>query len=313
MKKHVSILLMIVLLSVSFGGCTSEVPIEAAPVEPVVDQRQDVKVGVIISTLLNPFFVDVKDGLVFEADQYNLDLVLLDSRDDSQLEKSHMQTLINEKVDAIVLNATDPDAPVSMIEEAVKVGIKVVTIDRVINSDKVSVHVTSDNYTGGKLAGHFVLEQLEGKGHVVELLGIDGASVDGERGAGFQHVLNGSEVEIIEMQRADFDRLKGQSVMEDLLQKYANIDAVFAHNDEMALGALKAVTQANRKIVVVGFDGIDDAVIAVQDGSMGATIAQQPKEIGIEGIRTVMKLMNNESVDETVYVPLKLITSLTNE
>ncbi len=121
--------------------------------------------------------------------------------------------------------------------------------------------------------------------------------------------LQGSDVEIIEKRRADFDRGMAQNEMESLLETYNDIDAVFAHNDEMALGALKAATLAGRELVIVGFDGADDAIIAVQDGSLDATVAQQPEEIGRVGIQAVMKFLTQDSFIEEVPVPLKLITN----
>lgn len=313
MKRSLSLLVILILIVSICAGCKKSESMEMIPLETATYTNEDVRIGLVVSTLLNPFFVELKDGAVDQADKAMLKLTVLDSRDDAEVERQHLSTLIESDVDAILLNTTDPNASKDIVERAVEKGIKVITIDRAVNSNRVSVHVASDNYTGGKLAGHFILEQLEGTGKVVHLLGLKGASVDAERGAGFEAVLDGSDVEVVAKERADFDRGKGEKIIEALLDEYEDLDAIFAHNDEMALGALKAVTRSNSSVVVVGFDGIDDAIIAVQDGSLGATIAQQPREIGVEGIRTALKLIDGQEVEETVLVPLKLITNLTNE
>lgn len=109
-------------------------------------------------------------------------------------------------------------------------------------------------------------------------------------------------------QPADFDRTKGLNVMENILQAQTEINAVFAHNDEMALGAIKAIQAAKRDILVVGFDGTDDGVKAVQDGSMLATVAQQAGKIGAVGVEAADKILKGEAVDEYTPVALKLIT-----
>lgn len=96
--------------------------------------------------------------------------------------------------------------------------------------------------------------------------------------------------------------------MENILQAQPKIDAVFAHNDEMALGALKAIEETNRPIIVVGFDAIDDAVKSVKKGKLSATVAQQPKVIGEKGIEVANKVLKNEKVAKFIPVELQLIT-----
>lgn len=270
---------------------------------------EEIEVGFLVSTLLNPFFVSLKDGVVEEAHDYGIALRVLDSRDSSETERANMDKLIEDEVDAILLNPTDPEASVELIEKAFNLGIPVFTLDRQVDSDMVLMHIASDNRSGGYLAGEFIVDTLGGQGKVVVLQGLKGASVDRERGRGFELALQGSDVEIIEKRRADFDRGMAQNEMENLLETYNDIDAVFAHNDEMALGALKAATLAGRELVIVGFDGADDAIIAVQDGSLDATVAQQPEKIGRVGIQAVMKFLTQDSFIEEVPVPLKLITN----
>ena len=160
---------------------------------------------------------------------------------------------------------------------------------------------------GGKLAGEYIVELLGGKGNVVELEGIPGASAARDRGQGFNEAIGGTDIEVVAKQTANFDRAQGLTVMENILQAQPEIDAVFAHNDEMALGALEAIKASKRDILVVGFDATDDAKAAVESGEMAATVEQLPKEIGSLGVETAVKILNGEKVESMIPVDLQLV------
>lgn len=192
-------------------------------------------------------------------------------------------------------------------EKSVEAGIPVITVDRSSNGGEVVSFIASDNMAGGMMAGEFIVEKLGGKGKVVELEGVSGTSAARERGEGFNKAIEGTDIEVVAKQTADFDRVKGLEVMENILQSQPEIDAVFAHNDEMALGALEAIKASGRDIMVVGFDATDDAVAAVEAGEMAATVAQQPALIGSMGVETAMKVLNGESIEASVPVELKLV------
>ena len=196
-----------------------------------------------------------------------------------------------------------------MLEAANKANIPVITVDRTAAGGQVVSSIASDNVAGGKMAGQFIVDKLGGKGKVVELEGIPGASAAIERGTGFNQAAKAAAgITVIAKQPADFDRAKGMKVMENILQANLEINAVFAHNDEMALGALEAIKAANRKgIMVVGFDATADAVKAVKDGALAATVAQKPKEMGKISIETAKKVIAKETVAATIPVGLELV------
>jgi len=116
-------------------------------------------------------------------------------------------------------------------------------------------------------------------------------------------------IKVVASQPANFDRTQGLNVMENILQAHPKIDAVFAANDEMALGAIKAIQAAGQKIIVVGFDGTDDGIAAVKRGAMFATVAQQPALIGSLGIETADKVIKGQPVAADIPVPLKVVTN----
>jgi len=146
------------------------------------------------------------------------------------------------------------------------------------------------------------------KARVIQLEGIAGTSAARERGQGFMQAVDTYKMDLLSSQPADFDRTKGLNVMENLLAANPDVQAVFAQNDEMALGALRAVQASGKDILIVGFDGTEDGLAAVKRGKLGATIAQQPGLIGALGVETAAKVLKGESVEKSIPVPLKVIT-----
>lgn len=265
------------------------------------------KIGLVVSTQNNPFFVTLKEGAVQKANELGYELIVLDSQNDPSKELGNVEDLLVKGVNVLLINPTDSDAVVSSVRAANRSKIPVVTLDRAANGGKVVSHVASDNVLGGEVAGNYIVEKLGEKGKVVELEGIPGTTAARDRGEGFNKAIAG-KLDVVAKQAADFDRTKGLTVMENILQAQPEINAVFAHNDEMALGALKAIESSGRKnIIVVGFDATDDAVAAVKDGKLSATVAQKPAEIGAIGIEVANKIIKKEAVQENVPVALELI------
>lgn len=299
MKKTMVLVLVVVLVAGLFAGC-------AAPAASKQEAPQ--KVGLILSTLNNPFFVTLKEGAEAKAKELGIDLVVLDSQNDPAKEMANVEDLITKNVAVILINPTDSDAVGNAVKAANGKKIPVITLDRGANAGDVVTHIASDNVAGGKMAGEYIIKQLGGKGKAVELEGIAGTSAARDRGKGFNEAIQGSGVEVVAKQTADFDRTKGLSVMENILQAQPEINAVFAHNDEMALGALQAIKASGRSIMVVGFDATDDAVKAVNNGEMAATVAQQPAMIGSLGVENAVKVIKGETVEKSIPVALKLVT-----
>ncbi len=265
--------------------------------------------GMSISTLNNPFFVTLKEGAETKAAELGVSLIVMDSQDDPAKEAVNMEDLIQQGVDAILVNPTDADAIVPSVNKANAAGIPVFTIDRGAAGGDVTAHVASDNVAGGKMAAQFLAEAIGGSGKVVELEGIAGTSAARDRGKGFNEVISAnSGIELVARQTANFNRAEGLSVFENILQAQPEIDGVFAHNDEMILGAIEAAKAAGRSgIVFVGFDAVDDAVAAVKNGSLAATVAQQPALIGSLGVETAYKHLKGETVASSIPVDLALV------
>ncbi|HEJ9487112.1 ribose ABC transporter substrate-binding protein RbsB [Proteus sp. GOKU] len=265
-------------------------------------------IALVISTLNNPFFVTMKDSAQKEANRLGYDLVVLDSMDNPAKELANVQDLTVKGTRLMLINPTDSDAVGNAVILANKAKIPVITLDRVANKGEVVSHVASDNRLGGKMAGDYIAEKVASDAKVIQLEGITGTSASRERGEGFKQAVDAHKLNVLASQPADFDRTKGLNVMQNLLTAYPAVQAVFAQNDEMALGALRALQTAGRTdVLVIGFDGTDDGIKAVNRGMLGATIAQRPDQIGIIGIQTADKILKGEKVDATIPVELELV------
>lgn len=268
---------------------------------------EDITIGLSVSTLNNPFFVSLKDGVVAAAEKNGMKTIVVDAQDDSATQVSGIEDLIQQGADILLINPTDSAAISTAVEYANSVGIPVITLDRSSDSGDIVTLVASDNEAGGQMAAEYIIELLGENAVVAELEGTPGASATRERGAGFHSVAN-EKLQIVSKQTADFDRTQGLNVMENMIQGNGNIQAVFAHNDEMALGALEAINSAGKDLIVIGFDGTEDALASIRNGQLTATVAQQPVLMGEMAVQAAIDYIEGKDVEEVLAAPLKLVT-----
>ncbi|MFI6062648.1 substrate-binding domain-containing protein [Streptomyces sp. NPDC051286] len=268
------------------------------------------KVGLSLSTLNNPFFVQIKTGALAEAKKFGVDLTVTDAQNDASQQANQLQNFTSSDLGSIIVNPVDSDAAGPAVRGANKAGIPVVGVDRAVNKAKTAALVASDNAEGGKLGAKALAEKLGGKGKIVILQGLAGTSASRERGAGFEEGLKAYPgIQAVAKQPADFDRAKGLDVMTNLFQAHPDIQGVFAENDEMALGAIKALgSKAGRSVQVVGFDGEPDGLAAVKAGTLYASVAQQPSQLGRIAVDNALRAAQGKKVEETVMVPVKVVT-----
>lgn len=265
--------------------------------------------AMVVSTLNNPFFVTMKEGAEKKANELGYNLIVLDSQNDPAKELANVEDLTVRGVKVLLINPTDSAAVANAVAMANRSNLPVITLDRGAEKGQVVSHIASDNVAGGKMAGDFIAEKLGKQAKVIELEGIAGTSAARERGAGFKQAIEAHQLQLLAAQPADFDRTKGLNVMENLLAAQPQVQAVFAQNDEMALGALRALQAAGKEnVLVVGFDGTEDGIKAVQRGKLAATIAQQPDQIGSIGVETADKVLKGQPVEANIPVPLKVVT-----
>ncbi|OLT37869.1 transporter [Actinomadura sp. CNU-125] len=268
------------------------------------------KVGLSVSTLNNPFFVQFRDGAQAEAERRGVDLTVSDAQNDASQQVNQVQNYVSQGMEAIIVNPVDSDAAAPAVQAANRADIPVIAADRTVNGADVAQLVASDNVEGGRLAADEMAELLGDEGKIVILQGQPGASASRERGQGFaEGIAEHPGIEVVAKQPADFDRTKGLNVMTNLLQSHPDIDGVFAENDEMALGAVKALgDRAGDDVKVVGFDGTPAGIEAVQGGTMNASVAQQPALLGKMAVDSALKAAGGEDLPADAPVPVKIAT-----
>jgi ribose transport system substrate-binding protein len=303
--RRVTAIAIIAFLVTACGGAAAPTATpEPTPVPPL-------RLGLSLSDLSNPFFVTLRDGAQQAADRLGVTLVVAaDSAENPDTQAAEIQALIDQGVDALLINPVDTAAIVPSIEAANAAGIPVFTIDRSAGGGEIVSHIASDNLAGGRMAGNYLAETLREAGNVVELRGIEGTSAARERGQGFNEAMAAyANITIIASETANFNQEEARAVFAAILEEYPDIDGVFAHNDNMILGAIEAAREAGRLegIRFVGFDAIDAAVAAVEAGDLLATIAQQPGEMGRLGVEVAVRYLNGETVAASIPVDLALI------
>jgi putative xylitol transport system substrate-binding protein len=242
-------------------------------------------------------------------------LTFYDGRYDASVQNDQAATAIQTRADAIIVNPMDFEANIYIVTNANEAKIPVVVTNARLNTDAMTSEVVSNDELGGYLDAKAVLDKLDCKSrkvNVVIIEGPKGGSGEIQRGKGNDKAIaecGAGQVTVLERKTANWSRAEAQPLMENWLQKHrGKINGVIGQNDEMALGAVQALAGKNRKVLVVGFDGTPDGKAAVENGSMAATVAQQPEEIGKLGVQTAKKLIDKQPVETNIAVPLKLLT-----
>jgi ribose transport system substrate-binding protein len=244
------------------------------------DVQKSHKIAVVISTLNNPWFVVLAENAAERARELGYEAQIFDSQNNSAKEAEHFDNIIAMGYSAILFNPTDADGSVLNVQRAKAAGIPTFCMDREINSrDAATTQLLSDNFTGCVKLGQYFVKQMNKKGNYVEILGLVGDNNTWNRSNGFHSVVDEFPgLKMVAQQSADFDRNKAMDVMETIMQANRDIDAVFCGNDAMAMGVYQAVLAAGKagKIKVFGFDGADDAIAAIAQGKIAATVMQFP-------------------------------------
>lgn len=268
------------------------------------------KVVLAISTLNNPFFVELRDGAQTAADEAGVDLYIVDAQNDSATQANQLATATAGSTKAVIVNPVDSDAASASVNALTAADIPVIAVDRTVNDATLTSLVASDNVAGGKQAADELAASMGEKGTVISLQGVSGTSASRDRGAGFDEGIAAYPgITVVAEQTANFDRASALDVTTNLLQANPGVTGIFAENDEMALGAIQALgDRAGTEVSVVGFDGTADGLAAISAGSLYATVAQQPAALGKLAIELAVKAINGETVEATVPVEVVSVT-----
>jgi len=278
------------------------------------------RVALVLKTLNSPFFIDMQKGAVEAAGKAGVDLVVQAAEREVDVDKQMqiIENLVQTKVNALVVTPSGSREVVPAIAKANAAGIPVIILDTRVDPAaakeagvKLATFVGSDNYQGGKLAGEHLAQATAGKAVVAVLEGIPGHETGDSRLRGFKEAIAPHPgVKIVASQPANWERDLGFNVFQNMLQAHPDIDAVFACNDMMALGAMEAIAAAGKtgKIRVFGFDAVDDARKAIEAGTMVGSVAQFPSEMGRLGVESAAKILKGEPVPADQVVRIELVT-----
>ncbi|HJU85784.1 MAG TPA: sugar ABC transporter substrate-binding protein [Gemmatimonadota bacterium] len=276
-------------------------------------------VALVLKTLNSPFFIELEAGAQQAADSLGIELVVQapDREIDVERQMQIIENLLQTGIDVLLLTPSGSREVVSAIAEANRAEVPVVIVDTRADEQalaaaraSISTFIGSDNVDGGRMAGRFVAEALGGRGRVAVLEGIPGHETGDSRLQGFREVIDGHPgISIVASQTANWERDQAFNVTQNMLQSHPDLQAIFAANDMMALGAVEAIAAAGRTgdLIVVGFDALDEARQAIRDGRMDATIAQHPREMGRIAVESAWSILQGDSVPAVQPVSIELV------
>ena len=303
---------LILIAAVAAMSCNRGGPLAGAPGKPTI--------ALVLKTLNHPYFVDMRRGAQEAADRLGVTLQVQAAEREIDVEKQMqiVENLIQTGIQALAITPSGSREIVSALVKARDAKVPIIVVDTRLDGKAAAdagVHpetfVGSDNYEGGKLAGEYLVKATGGQAHVGILEGIPGHETGDSRLRGFRDaVKDAAGVTIVASQPANWERDQGFNVFQNMLQAHPDIDSVFACSDLMALGALEAISAAHRtgSIKVVGFDALDDAKKAIAEGTMAASVAQFPADMGRAAIESAVKVIRGEKIPDDIKVKLELVT-----
>ena len=296
-------------LAGSVLALVAALPFAASPV-----QAEGLKIGFSQVTLQSPFYVQLKDGAEAAAKAGGDTLTYLDANGDVTRQNNDIQDLISQGVNDLIINPVNPDAVAPSLDAAKAAGIPVITVDRSVNGGEVTAHIGRDNKKMGQLVGEAVLARLKADGvsgaKIIEIQGDAGGAVMMDRRDGFHKALEGSGHTIVEGPYAEYIRSNAVTAMQDLLQANPDVKVVYAHNDDMALGALQVLHENKRDdVLVAGVDGLSEALgVMAKGGNYVATALNDPKYLGDVTIQVARQAAAKKEVPSFVDAGTAVVT-----
>jgi len=296
--------LILIILVALFAGCNRSTNHEKSKTNKIV-------IGISMLSMQNEFIVNINDEMQKKAQELGAELIIVDAERSSLKQIEQIESFIAQKVDAIILNPCEYEASSPAVAKALAAGIPIVNVN---SATKIAptAFVGSNDLESGRIAMRFIADQLGGKGNVVMIQGLNGQAAQIQRELGAKEILKEFPgLKLIAQQTAEWDRSKSMDLMQNWIQSYgAKINAVFAHNDEMGLGAVKALQDAGMKdkVIVVSIDAIADALQAVKKGHLDATVFQDARKQGAGAIEAAIKIAQGKQYEKELLIPFKLLT-----
>jgi inositol transport system substrate-binding protein len=274
-------------------------------------EKHGTVIGVSLLNLSNEFIVMLNKTMDEKAKQLGVELIVNDAQRSADRQVQQVESFVAQKVDAIILNPCEVEASSPAVDKALAAGIPVVNVNSETRSTPTAF-VGSRDEEAARIAVEYIAQRLGGQGNVVMMHGYMGQAAQIKRNQGAREVLaKNPGLKLIADQTAEWDRARAMALMENWIQSYGDrIHAVFAQNDEMAMGALIALEQAGRKgkVLVVGVDAISDALQAVRDGRLDATVFQDARGQGGAAVETAVRIARKQPYEKQTMIPFRLVT-----
>jgi len=308
MRKILSLALAFSL--VLLVGCGSEN--RQTPQMPQKDETKPLKVTLILKNLTNPMWLAVKEGAEVAAKEHGVDLTVLAplKADNNEEQIRQVEDSITKKTDAIVLIPSDSKGIIPAVEKANAAGIPIINVNTKVGGGSTKTFIAVENYDAAAKVAEAIVNRLDKKGNIIILEGKAGAqsAIDLKQGA--EDVFKEYEnIKIVASQTANWNRAEAMQVTQNLLQAHPDVDAVFASNDEMAMGAVEAIDQAGLtgKIIIAGLDANKDAQQAIKEGKMTLTCDKRGYEQGYVGVETAVKFLKDEPIDDRIVIDTMIV------
>lgn len=305
--KHI-FLSALVIGTIWLTGCNSSQKSEAAG----GGSGEELVIGASMLSMQNEFVVNVADEMEAKAKELGAKLIVVDAERSALKQVEQVESFIAQGVDAIVLNPCEVEASSPAVKLALEAKIPIINVNSE-TSAAPTAFVGSDDAESARIAMEYIAKRLGGKGNVLMMHGYMGQAAQIKRDQGAKEVLKATPgLKLLAEQTGEWDRAKAMSLTENWIQSYGDkINAIFAQNDEMGMGAVKALEAAGlkNKVIVVSVDAISDALQAVKKGSLDATVFQDAKQQGAQAIEIAIKAAKKEKLDKTqILIPFKLVT-----
>jgi ribose transport system substrate-binding protein len=277
----------------------SPVPEEPQEILGVTDEIKATKpwqIGYVIKDTTNPYYVRMTAGAETAGQDFDVEVAVVAPEEPGNVDQQIglMEDLIQQEVDGIVIAPTDTNRLAPVTEKAIEAGIPVIALGTPLNTDKILTHTGFDNLAAGQMLGEWVADQLGGSGKVLILEGPPGQQNAIERRNGFLAGLQQSNIDVLGVESAHWHKDEAYEITKKWLDQFSEIDAIVAANDNMGLGAAQAIAEAGREgIIVTGFDANQDALVAIKDGQMHASVDQVPGRQARQAIQLMIRHLEN--------------------
>lgn len=273
--------------------------------------EKKVKIGATMLSMQNEFIVNIADEMQKKADELGVELIIVDAERSPLKQIEQVESFIAQKVDVIIMNPIEFEASSPAVTKALAAKIPIINVNSA-TSAAPTAFVGSNDVESARIAMKYIADKLGGKGNMVMIHGLMGQAAQLQREEGAKEVLKQfPEIKLLAQQTGEWDRAKSMDLTQNWIQSYGDkINAVFAHNDEMGLGAVKALQAAGLKdkVLVISVDAIKDALASVQKGELNATVFQNANQQGAGAIETAVKIAKKQAFEKEVLIPFELVT-----